>query len=235
MKRILSIMLLAALTLCLFCPAALAEGETEPEKYYSADGYVYILKEDGTAEITGYTGSETKLAIPSQLDGYTVTSLGKRAFYNFDQLTEVTLPETVKNIDIQAFSWCTNLQTITLAEGLETIGSNAFWYCRKLTTVTIPDSVTKIMEAAFGGCDALKQIVLSADHPTLAVVDGVLFNTVDSVLLWYPVPRNDREYHAPDGTKRIGAEAFYHSKLEKIVLPESLEELASSSISGCES
>ena len=207
----------------------------EPEKFYSAEGYVYILKEDGTAEITGYTGSEKQLTIPSELDGHTVSSLGRRAFYDIDQITQVEVPDTVKRIEEQSFGWCTALLSVSLPEGLEFIGSDAFWYCRKLSTLNIPDSVKVIMEGLFGGCDALKEIVLSPEHPVLALVDGVLFNRADSVLLWYPVTRSGREYEVPDGTRRIASEAFYHSKLEKIVLPESIEELASSALSGCDS
>ena len=233
-RKSVALLLVVLLALVALCPAALAEEETEPEKFYSADGYVYILNEDGSAQITGYTGTEQRLIVPAELDGHAVTALGNRAFYGLDQLTEVQLPDTLKSVGKSSFGWCSSLQTVTFAEGLETIESYAFWYCKKLTKLNLPDSVTTVMEAAFGGCDALNGVTLSPDHPALAVVDGVLFNTVDSVLLWYPVTRNGREYQVPDGTRRIGSEAFFRSKLEKIVLPESVEELASSSISGCD-
>lgn len=49
MKKILSVILTAALLLGLCGPAA-AES-AQPEKLSNADGYVYILKEDGTAEL----------------------------------------------------------------------------------------------------------------------------------------------------------------------------------------
>ena len=43
--------------------------------------YVYTLLEDGTAEITMYTGKATELEVPGKLDGYAVTSIGKGAFW----------------------------------------------------------------------------------------------------------------------------------------------------------
>ena len=79
MKRILSVILSAVLVLGLCC--LVTAENTVPEKFSSEDGYVYILKENGTAEITGYTGQEKKLVIPSGLGGYAVTSIGVKAFY----------------------------------------------------------------------------------------------------------------------------------------------------------
>lgn len=233
-RKTLVAWLLALLLMSTLCPAALAEGEAEPEKFSNAEGYVYTLNEDGAAQIVGYTGQAQKLVVPAELDGHTVVALGNRAFYSLDQLTEVQLPDTLRYVGKSAFGWCSKLQTIAFADGLETIESYAFWYCQKLTKLNLPDSVTTVMEAAFGGCDALQTVTLSPEHPVLAVTEGVLFNKETGVLLWYPAARSGREYQAPEGTRRIGAEAFYHSKLEKIVLPESVEELASSSISGCD-
>ena len=37
---------------------------------------------NGTATITGYVGSETEIEIPSEINGYAVTIIGRRAFQN---------------------------------------------------------------------------------------------------------------------------------------------------------
>ena len=232
MKKAIALVLLALLMLGLFPAAALADGE-EPETFYNAQDYVYVLKEDGTAEITGYTGDATKLTVPPELDGHAVTSFKAVAFYNNSKLIEVVIPDTVKSIGNQCFGWCSNLQSVTLPEGLESIGMIPFYYCKKLKKVNIPDSVTAVSEGLFAGCDALREITLSPDHPLLEMVDGVLFNKVDSALLWYPVPRAGQEYAVPEGTKRIGAESFYDTQLQKIVLPDSVEELPEAAFENC--
>lgn len=231
MKRILSVMLLLMLLTGLCC-SAMAE-DAAPEKFSNSEGYVYTLNEDGTAEITGYTGNEKKLAIPSELDGHTVTSIGYRAFYENNQLTEVVLPDTLKALRIQPFAWCEKLQSVSLPEGLEIIDTSAFFSCKKLTKVNIPASVTTFMEGVFAGCISLKETSLAPDHPFLEVVDGVLFNKDTSTLLWYPATRKGKEYTVPEGTKRIGYEAFYASPLEKIVLPDSIEELPGGAFDEC--
>lgn len=231
MKKLLSVILFFALCLGLYSPAA-AESAA-PEKFSTSDDYVYILKEDGTAEITGYTGNGTKLSVPSELEGHTVTSLGTKAFYENKKLTEVLLPDTMKTLGEQCFSWCEKLQSVSLPEGLETIGYNVFYCCKKLAKVNIPLSVKKVTGAPFAGCDALKQIALPEDHPLLEMVDGVLFNKVDSVLLWYPVSRNGKEYQVPAGTKQIGRKSFFNAKPEKIILPDSIESLPPFAFENC--
>lgn len=53
--------------------------------------YGYKILDDGTVEITGYTGSDTELIIPSEIDGKAVTSIGGWAFYGRTGLTSVTI------------------------------------------------------------------------------------------------------------------------------------------------
>ena len=231
MKKVIAIVLLAVLTLGTYVPAVMADG-TAPETFYNAQDCVYVLKEDGTAEITGYTGSTKDLTIPSELDGHTVTSIRSRAFYRNSQLNSIAVPETIQKIGYGCFEWCSNLRTVTFAEGLKSIGNSPFWYCEKLNSVNIPDSLTEVVgEGLFAGCGKLQKVDISADHPVLTFVDGVLFNKVDSVLLWYPASRQGKEYQVPEGTKRIGCEAFNDAKAAKIILPASVEEIGSSAFS----
>lgn len=42
--------------------------------------YTYSIS-NSSAVIIGYSGSEENLIVPSQLDGYTVTSIGECAFF----------------------------------------------------------------------------------------------------------------------------------------------------------
>ena len=87
MKKVsLFILLLLA---CLL-PAAFAEEETVA---CTSGDYEYVLLEDGTAQITDYTGNESELQIPSLLDEYTVTSIGDDAFRYCESLTSVSVQE----------------------------------------------------------------------------------------------------------------------------------------------
>ena len=88
---------------------------------YNGDGHdVYIT-------ITGYYGTEEKITIPSEIDGY-----------------------KVRRIEGDAFGDCVSLTRVTIPEGVNEIGSYAFSDCSSLTSVTIPEGVTSI-DGAFNG------------------------------------------------------------------------------------
>ena len=219
MKANRLISLLLALLLALPA-AALAEGE----ELTNTDGLVYILGEDGNAEIIGYTGKAEKLEIPAQLDGHPVAVIGNKAFYGNKTLTEVKVPEGVKTMRAEAFSFCYALTALHLPEGLTVLKSDAIHWCDKLKTVNLPDSVTEAGDGLFMGCSALEQVSLAADHPYFSVVDGVLLSRPDHRLIWYPKARKGKTYAIPQGTEIIGAYAFHSSALTKISVPESVTE-----------
>ena len=66
---------------------------------YRTKDFVYILLEDGTAEIYSYTGrGESGVVIPEEVDGYHVSSLGDTAFTGNIKITDVTIPSTVTHV-----------------------------------------------------------------------------------------------------------------------------------------
>ena len=101
-----------------------------------------------------------KLTIPSSIDGKPVTSIGEEAFVYCDNLTSVTIPNSVEVIGDDAFKQCRNLKTLIIPEGVKRIGEKAFFDCNKLTKITIPNSVTNIEDYAFDNCSNLKSITI---------------------------------------------------------------------------
>ena len=120
--------------------------------------FTYKILSDGTAQITAYSGTSANLTIPSSLGGYTVTSIGKEAFYDCDSLVSVKIPYGVKSIEYQAFYDCDSLESVEFPNSLISIGNQAFSVCYKLTNITIPDSVTNIGGFAFKSCSNLNNI-----------------------------------------------------------------------------
>ena len=47
---------------------------------YTYGDFEYSVLDDGTVEITGYSGSEETIDIPGKIDGKSVTSIGSNAF-----------------------------------------------------------------------------------------------------------------------------------------------------------
>ena len=91
---------------------------------------------DNEVTITGCESSAAgELIIPDSINSFPVTIIGDRAFANCNELTSITIPDSVTNISYYAFENC--------------IG---------LTSITIPDSVISIGFEAFGGCGSLLDV-----------------------------------------------------------------------------
>ena len=106
---------------------------------------------NGKATITGYSRTALgDLVIPSIIDGYPVTSIGK-----------------------SAFSWCSGLTRITIPDSVTSIGEWAFAGCSGLTgSLTIPGSVTSIGEWAFSDCSGLTCVINNSSMPVMLPIES---------------------------------------------------------------
>ena len=68
--------------------------------------------------------------------GYTLTSVGARAFEFASQITSITLPETVEHIGMMAFSDLNQMKEFTIPEKVNFIGEFAFSDCTGLEKIT---------------------------------------------------------------------------------------------------
>lgn len=147
------------------------------------DVFSYQLLEDGTAEITGYSGNSVHVFVPGTIDGYPVTSVhfdsGRnermqdihfaegiqriRGIMDYsDYLETVDLPESLTEIGYNAFYACGELKSIRFPAGLKSIGNSAFMNCNKIKTIILPEGVTSVGEKTFAFMYALEEITLPA-------------------------------------------------------------------------
>ena len=158
----------------------------------------------------------TSITIPDS-----VREIRDSAFAVCTALTSICIPNSVTSISDSMFFYCVALTSVTLPDSVTSIGSQVFSYCYNLTSLKIPDSVTSIDANPFYGCDQLV-LSLSPDHPTLKVVDGVLFSKPDNRLIYYPNIKKE-SYVVPEGTQTIGAFAFTEcDALTHVTLPDSV-------------
>lgn len=59
------------------------------------------------------------------------------ALKNFEQLTEASLPSTLRVLGDESFYGCRNLESITIPSRVDVIGTDAFWACQKLHDIYI--------------------------------------------------------------------------------------------------
>ena len=81
-----------------------------------------ILFIDGEGEMDNYLPNNSVWAplawlVRSVVIGNGVTSIGDNAFWGFNRLTDISIPETVEEIGDDAFAGCTGLKEIKVAPG----------------------------------------------------------------------------------------------------------------------
>ncbi|GHT52487.1 hypothetical protein FACS1894106_1320 [Spirochaetia bacterium] len=141
----------------LICLAMVVNCATIFAQTVSSDGNYLLFKDSfGMTTLWKYNGSAAVVAIPSVIDGETITKIGADAFKNCSFLTSVTIPATVTSIENSAFMGCTALTSVTLPGSVRKIGNYAFAGCSSLTALTLPGFVeNKIDKRAFEGCTSL--------------------------------------------------------------------------------
>ena len=159
------------LLIVLFLPAA-TQAQLLYTNTYGLWGYII---NDATIIITGYTGSNTVIFVPTTVNNLPVTSIGESAFFSESGagLTRVIIPNSVTNIGSMAFRGCTSLVNVTMADGLIDIGDTAFFGCTNLNNVTIPNSVTRIGNDAFDSCTRLTKLTIGTN---VTSIEAFAFN-----------------------------------------------------------
>lgn len=172
-----------------------------------------------------------------------VKKIGYGAFYHCDDLTNVTIPSGVQEIEANAFEktpWLsaqlsnTGSPFVVVGDGIliaysgtdsvvnipasvKQIGAEAFKDHMGITAVNIPDSVTVIGEAAFSGCKNLKTV--NGGVSLVKICDRVF---QDCPLSKIVIPASVEEiglgaYDCPGGTDTV---IFEGTELPKLIMGE---------------
>ncbi len=164
MKKALSILLILATVLTLFCSC-------NKEKVSESGEYSYVILEDETAKITKYNGTEpvVELQIPSSLDDYTVTVIGKEAFKDVQTITVVRTSDTLTKIEDYAFANSSVKKALMNRSPLLTeIGAYAFSECKNLVQTDMPLNLEVLGDYAYYYCENLKIAQFRGDKVSIA-------------------------------------------------------------------
>lgn len=195
------------------------------QAYYDDDMTSFDIP-DSIVRIGEFSFARSDLASVRIPDG--VEEIGYAAFYHCDQLQDVTIPGSVKNIEAAAFSktpWLTNWRQnagsgdflivgdgillaykgadseVTVPDTVRQIGADAFADCGTIEKVILPDSVQIIGEGAFAGCGSLKEIEGG----------GSVREIRDRAFAGCPIAT----VHIPAAAEKIGLRAFDSADAEK--------------------
>ena len=202
------------------------------EEDSQSDDYEYVPLTDNTAMIVRYVGKNKELTIPESINGYKIVSIGREAF-SFKGLKTVVIPDSVETIEDYAFTMNRDLEEVTLSKNLKTLGEGAFCMTN-LQSVTLSDTIETMYGNPFQACSVLSEIVISPDHPRLALIDNALFDKEEKKLICYLIPDPADAYTIPKGTLSIGDYAFrFCENLSEITLPKSIQSIGKYAFNGC--
>ena len=149
-----------------------------------------------------------------------VTRIGARAFMGLEGLRHVVLPETVREIEHDAFRHSSLTEvTIPGTAGRVTIGDMAFFGCHALTKATLSEGVIAIFHHAFSDCSALAEV----SFPSSLIYLGE--NAFARTAL--------KSLTLPEGLAMIGMGAFRETPLETVRLPDSMKVIGPFAFSCC--
>ena len=225
--RTVLLLLLAAGTV----PIALADVYGD----FVENGIWYVTTSDNTVAVTqNYTSSyRGSITIPKTVTHtvysnyeqvtltFIVSSIDNYAFYGCNELTSVSMPNTIKRIGYNAFYGCTSLSSITIPNSVEIIDGSAFYGCTGLTSFTMPNSVRSIGDNLFYGCTGLKTAKLSSSIKELI---GTFFGCTGLTSI-----------EVPGSVISLNCAFTGCTNLSSVVLPGSLQTIGSRSFEDCSS
>ena len=182
-----------------------------------------------------------KLVIPSKYEGLKIVGIGENAFLEQEKLEEIVFPNTLKNIDNEAFV-NTGLTSVTLPANLESCGYGAFSdnYSLKIVNINCTncnfgvdiEGDDSAVGCTFSGCEALEEVKFAEGTTVIApgmfewcsaLASVTLPSTVkticDSAFGFCEVLTS---IELPEGLERINFNAFMGIGIENITLPSSL-------------
>ena len=164
-------------------------------------------------------------------------------------VTEVVIPEMINDKPVtkiveNAFKDCNDLTSITIPETITYIGTSAFWNCKNLDNIQMPDTYVEIKHGAFDSTKwyqshryesvtYLGNMVYSCQGNLpreITIKDGTL-GIGESV---FYIREDVKKINLPDSLQVIGEEAFYYSGLTSLEIPDSVIFIGKDAFKGLE-
>lgn len=162
-------------------------------------------------QVLSFTTNNDQSKVKSVIVPECYTNVGERAFYGFNSSVtmdfDINLPNTLREIDTEAFLEVKKLKDITLPEGLVTIGKRAFKDCTSLTDPKFPSTLKEILSEAYSGILNIKNIKFN---------EGIEFIGNSAFLCTSAVENCQKTIIFPSSLKYMGPGAFYGRRFEDV-------------------
>lgn len=171
--------------------------------------FSYEVYDDNILCLTEYHGEGGDVVIPDTIDGIPVATLGSELFWSMEEITSVTLPESLEYIGARVFQNCTSLTSIKIPDSVHEIGDSCFLGCSKLKDINIPAELVYVGAFAFDDTPWVTQF----DGCTSIILGGRIF---------YKYLADEDMVVVPDGVVCLSDNAFENKSLSFVSIPESV-------------
>ena len=152
-----------------------------------------------------------------------ITEIKPYTFYGFNEMTSISINNSVMEIGDYAFTKCSGLTSIRLPRALTKINTGVFKDCKKLASVQLPSVVSEIRQDAFSGCSNLETVNFPKSLKT--IMTNAFYNCSSL-----------KNAELKEGLLYLYSNAFYGcASLESVVVPDSVTSMSSGCFSGCNS
>lgn len=172
-----------------------------------------------------------KVRIPSEVRGFQVTRIAGGAFFWCENVTEIEIPETIIEIEENAFYCCAGLKSLHIPASVEIIeGARTFWRLAEIESITVAD------ENKYYSCPPGSNCLIENATGTLLLgcKNSVIPNSVRIIgPSSFSHQKGINSIDIPEGVNTIGDAAFYATGLRRVGLPNSLTTIESIAFGCC--
>ena len=205
-------------------------------------------------EVTGIGECNvSKIAIPREHNGKSVTKIKANAFNGNRTLVSVIIQDNIENIGTTAFQGSSiitasinastsgnyifldakSLEKVVIGKNVKKLNAGMFISCNKLSDLTILTEEAEINNYVLDTTVNLKEIKVNKDNSKYIVEDGILFSKDGSKIYAYPTGKVEDTYKIPSNVKEIGNSAFYDCRsLKNIDIPSTVEKVGGNAFQG---
>ena len=218
-KKVTNVIVLVALIIVMVVGVVVAVvlSGANREHTFEEGNFEFVIKGDNVAiKKFNNVDNVSEVKLPREVQGYTVTTIGKDAFKGDMYLKTIELDDNITSIESGAFENCKALNTVRM-KSVVSIGDGAFKGDEMLSYVDMPESLESIGSEAFMNCTILRELAITFndDFTPKSRLSSVGRDAFNGSRLTTMV--------IPSSMKNIGEGAFRGASLYKVIFYEGVE------------
>jgi len=190
------------------------------QQLYDGEEWTYILTEDQEAYlIASYLGDNESIILEETYQGKPIIEFSDD-FYFAGFVKSVTFSVNLETLNVTL--WYIQELIIPIDSKLKEIGCNVSFSWMPIDSLYIPKDTTVCMSSLKTG-RTIESVTVHPDNPYYKNIDGVLFNSSLTELLYFPPMLELTEYTIPSTVTTITESAFYEQgTLESLYISETV-------------